>query len=184
ASQMGSRPMAVDLQARVAELEEHARRVIPARDGTDGWVNYIQSCLLQERNYALDVVAHALAMARDEILDRVDAAIEKALAQRIKGTYDPKSEYSVGDIVALDGASFIARKDNPGPCPGAGWQLMARQGQRGVAGPKGERGSPGKTIESWIVDRSTYAATPRYADGSLGPALELRALFEQSEDTP
>src|SRR5262245_43964620 len=44
--------MAADLQDRVAELEEYARRVIPARDGTDGWVNFIETRLLQERKFS------------------------------------------------------------------------------------------------------------------------------------
>jgi hypothetical protein len=34
-------------------------------------------------------------------------------------------------------------------------------------------------IKSWQIDRATYSATPILADGSAGPALELRALFEQ-----
>src|SRR5262249_40486630 len=54
--------------------------------------------------------------------------------------------------------------------------------QRGIAGPKGERGSPGKTIDGWIVDRGTYCITPRFSDGRLGPPLELRELFVQAED--
>ena len=53
--------MAADLQDRVAELEERARRFILAREGEDGWVNYIQSCLLEERksidNFLTEVVA-------------------------------------------------------------------------------------------------------------------------------
>jgi hypothetical protein len=119
---------------------------------------------------------------RNEILDTAKAAIETALVRRVRGTHNPQSTYSANDIVAKDGGTFIARKDNPGPCPGDGWQLMAKQGQRGVAGPKGERGLPGKTIDGWVVDRSTYVVTPRFNDGSLGPPLELRELFVQFED--
>jgi hypothetical protein len=174
--------MVADLQDRVAELEEYARRVIPAREGTDGWANYIQSCLLEERKFSHEIVAHALALMRNEILDTAKAAIETALVRRVKGTHNPQAEYSANDIVAKDGGTFIARKDNPRPCPGAGWQLMAKQGQRGVAGPRGASGSPGKTIDGWIVDRSTYRVTPRFNDGSLGPPLELRELFVQFED--
>jgi hypothetical protein len=173
--------MSADLQDRVAELEEYTRRVIPARDGTDGWINYIQSCLREERKFSHEVVAHALAMMRNEILDTAKAAIEAALVRRVKGTHNPQSEYSANDIVAKDGGTFIAQRDNPGPCPGDGWQLMAKQGARGVAGPRGERGSPGKTIDSWVVNRGTYVVTPRFNDGSLGPPLELRELFEPSQ---
>jgi hypothetical protein len=31
----------------------------------------------------------------------------------------------------------------------------------------------------WTLDRATYTATPVLSDGSCGPSLELRALFEQ-----
>jgi hypothetical protein len=56
---------------------------------------------------------------------------------------------------------------------------MARQGARGVAGP---RGAPGPRIVKWELDISSYTATPIMSDGAKGPALELRALFDQSED--
>jgi hypothetical protein len=59
---------------------------------------------------------------------------------------------------------------------------MARQGQRGIAGPEGKRGPPGAVITSWILDRGEYRITPRLSDGTLGPSLELRELFEPSED--
>jgi hypothetical protein len=93
------------------------------------------------------------------------------------------------DVVALNGGSFVALKDKPGPCPGSGWQLIASQGKRGVAGEKGERGPPGPrgdagasssaTIRDWKIDRARYLATPIMSDGSDGPQLELRGLFEQ-----
>jgi hypothetical protein len=109
------------------------------------------------------------------------------------GTFDADATYCELEIVALNGGSFIALKDNPGPCPGEGWQLLTRQGQRGVAGPRGERGEPGARgergvaavapkITGWKVDREKYIATPKMSDGSDGPALELRALFEQFQD--
>jgi hypothetical protein len=114
-------------------------------------------------------------MLRNEILDTAKAAIETALARRVRGTHNPQSEYNANDIVAKDGGTFIARKDDPGPCPGAGWQLIARQGQRGVAGPPGK---DGMRITGWILDRANFRVTPRLADGTLGPPLELGALFE------
>jgi hypothetical protein len=39
----------------------------------------------------------------------------------ICGTYDAREKYEQLDIVALNGAAFIARRDNPGVCPGGGW---------------------------------------------------------------
>jgi hypothetical protein len=111
---------------------------------------------------------------------------------RVRGTYSADvRDYAELDVVTLDGGAFSARKDDPGPCPGAGWQLMARQGQRGIAGPKGERGPEGKPgipgasapiLKGWKVDRRHFLAIPIMSDNSEGPALELRALFDQAED--
>lgn len=60
-----------------------------------------------------------------------------------RGLFDAESEYNFLDIVMLNGASFIAKRDNPGSCPGAGWNLLAgpgKQGKPGLPGAKGERG--------------------------------------------
>src|SRR6516164_5282876 len=58
----------------------------------------------------------------------------------VRGTFDETSEYRRLDVVTCNGGSFIALKDAPGPCPGSGWQLLASQGKRGIAGARGERG--------------------------------------------
>jgi hypothetical protein len=106
----------------------------------------------------------------------------------VHGTFDESADYQNLDIVALNGGSFIALKDAPGPYPGPGWQLLAGPGRRGAAGEKGERGPPGSrgdpglsggTISEWKIDRARYVATPVMSDGSEGPRLELRELFEQ-----
>jgi hypothetical protein len=105
-----------------------------------------------------------------------------------RGTYDGHAEYRCLDIAAINGSSFVALKDRPGPCPGSDWQLLCSRGsrgdrglrgERGVTGPRGERGQAAPTIKSWEVDRVSYVATPVMSDGSKGPPLELRALFEQ-----
>jgi hypothetical protein len=106
----------------------------------------------------------------------------------VRGTFDETQEYRRLDVVALNGGSFIALKEAPGPCPGSGWQLLASQGRRGVAGARGERGERGPkgdpglsgvTIRDWKIDRARYVATPVMSDGREGPPLELRGLFEQ-----
>jgi hypothetical protein len=61
----------------------------------------------------------------------------------IRGTYDESAEYRELDVVVLGGASFVARQDSPGTCPGPGWQLWAAQGKRGQPGEPGKRGEPG-----------------------------------------
>jgi hypothetical protein len=110
---------------------------------------------------------------------------------RHRGTFKEDSEYTAYDAVAHNGASFLALHSKPGPCPGPGWQLLSAPGKRGVAGergPQGDRGPvgiaglPGKdaaTIGGWAMDRSAYTVTPVMSDGSSGPPLNLRGLFEQ-----
>jgi len=169
-----------DLHGRVEELEQRSRRFKLATTGMEGWENYFQSLIMEERDYLIELMTHVVADLQRNILDEAKAMLDAALAVRICGTYKAGVSYTRGDMVVLDGGSFIARKDNPGPCPGEHWQLMARQGQRGVAGPKGERGPAGNIITGWIVDRSNFRVTPRLSDGTLGPPLELGALFEDS----
>jgi hypothetical protein len=121
----------------------------------------------------------------------IAAAGRDARMPRVYGTYRDGETFSYLDTVALNGSAFIARWDDPGPCPGDGWQLIASagragklgpKGERGESGPRGERGLPGQaapTIQGWQVDRERYRATPLMSDGKEGPALELRPLFEQ-----
>jgi len=88
----------------------------------------------------------------------------------IRSTWSESEAYSELDVVALGGASFIARRDNPGPCPGDGWQLIASQGKRGNAGErgaaaKGERGLPGHSAVALEVNEEGLL-TLTNADGS------------------
>jgi hypothetical protein len=75
----------------------------------------------------------------------------------VRGTYSEDADYSALDLVALNGGSFIAKRDNPGLCPGEGWQLVASQGkagkpgERGLPGPAG-RGDPGSPVISASID--------------------------------
>jgi hypothetical protein len=60
-----------------------------------------------------------------------------AITPQVLGTYKEDFEYHRLDIVALNGSSFIAKRDDPGPCPGEGWQLLASAGRTGGRGEKG-----------------------------------------------
>jgi hypothetical protein len=108
-----------------------------------------------------------------------------AKSPRVRGTYAADAQYEALDIVALEGGSFIARKDDPGICPGARWQSLSMPGEkgppgpRGEKGPKGERGPSGPMIANWEIDRVNYRAHAIMSDGSNGGTLELRGLFEQ-----
>src|SRR5262245_51122372 len=165
------------LEGRVSELEQRARRFKLATTGIEGWENYFQSLIMQERDFFLDLLTETIAQFHRQITDEAKAMLDHALTVRVRGTFAPNTSYARGDVVACDGASFLARRDNPGPCPGPDWQLMAMRGARGVAGPQGERGPSGRSIVGWIVDRSCYRITPKMSDGSLGVPLELRTLF-------
>jgi hypothetical protein len=61
----------------------------------------------------------------------------------VRETWASDGEYRALDVVALNGASFVARVDNPGPCPGEGWQLMSMQGKQGKPGEPGRKGDTG-----------------------------------------
>jgi Collagen triple helix repeat (20 copies) len=155
-----------------------------------------------EVHYAGDVVVHhgstyqaRCDTARDPSHDRdwtcIAAAGRDAKIPAIRGLFDEKANYARLDVVNLNGGSFIAKQDNPGPCPGDGWQLLVSQGKRGDKGEKGQdggrgpkgdpgaAGAPAPKLKSWKLDRTHYLATPILSDGSEGPVLELRGLFEQ-----
>jgi hypothetical protein len=107
---------------------------------------------------------------------------------RHRGTFKEDTEYAAYDAVALNGGSFLALRDKPGPCPGPGWQLLAAPGKRGASGEPGPRGPAGiagpsgveaAAVVGWNIDRATYTVVPVMSDGSSGPPLNLRGLFEQ-----
>ena len=115
----------------------------------------------------------------------IAAAGRDAVMPKIIGTYRDGETYSHLNIVALGGSSFIARTDDPGPCPGEGWQLIASAGRRGKQGPKGERGERGPTgplaiaprIASTEID-ADYNLVILYTDSSCD-TIPLRPAFEQ-----
>jgi hypothetical protein len=102
---------------------------------------------------------------------------------RIEGTYDPDAKYRRLSICILNGSSFVARHDDPGPCPGPGWQLLACVGKRGRQGEKGERGERGPVGPAAIVPRivsteidTDYNLIILYTDNSRD-TIPLRAVF-------
>lgn len=86
----------------------------------------------------------------------------------MRGTWDPAGEYKAMDFVAWNGGSFVARCDNPGDCPGEGWQLLASPGRRGKPGesPSPIPGPPGAKVASITVD-GEGVLTLTNADGSV-----------------
>jgi hypothetical protein len=94
-----------------------------------------------------------------------------AVQIEIMGTFDPEGSYRALNVVALNGATFIAKQDDPGPCPGEGWQLMSAQGKRGNPGEPGKKGDPGiRGLPGPAVSEMTISdqglLTLKNADGS------------------
>jgi hypothetical protein len=54
--------------------------------------------------------------------------------------------------------------------------------QAGERGAQGTKGEPGASIIDWRIDQANYQAIPVMSDGTEGPPLPLRGLFEQFHD--
>jgi len=100
---------------------------------------------------------------------------------RSAGTYEPRKAYSWGDVVKLDGGAFVATRDDPGACPGDGWDNLVQRGKSGPRGERGERGAPGPAaprIVDWEIELGTYRAVPVMSDGSKGAPLPVLEFFD------
>jgi integrin beta 3 len=80
-----------------------------------------------------------------------------AKAWRHRRGFDPKQDYQRHDVVAMNGSSWLALKDDPGPLPGEGWALIAKgmkgePGERGIQGPQGPTGPQGPAITKTHLD--------------------------------
>lgn len=85
----------------------------------------------------------------------------------VRGTWSADDEYRALDVVAKDGASFVALSDNPGECPGPKWQMLSmrgKTGQKGDAGSVGPRGERGPAIISAIRDGGVIVFTDDAGD--------------------
>jgi len=117
--------------------------------------------------------------------DGEDGAEGKSMT--IKETFDPAQKYKALDVVTMDNRWFVAKHDEPGPCPGHGWKAgpgigkTGRPGERGPQGAKGEQGLM-QEIVTWDINRVTYEVVPVMANGERGPVLALRDLFAQFQE--
>ena len=96
----------------------------------------------------------------------IAAAGEHGRSLAVRGTFDAEAEYRMLDIVAMNGGSFVALSDDPGECPGEGWQLLTSPGKRGQKGEDGERGLPGSKGDRGAPGPALISATID-ADGVL-----------------
>jgi len=114
-----------------------------------------------------------------------------AITPTVRGLFDTNEAYAQLDVVEFEGASYLAKHDNPGiPGHDDGWQVLSKRGQRGrrgenIRGPQGEKGAKGEKgddaleIVNWHIDPVNYRVVPFTNNGQAGKPLELRALFER-----
>jgi len=95
------------------------------------------------------------------------------------GLFDAERQYRKFDLVSFRDSEWRARYDDPGELPGDGWAVSARAGSRGKPGERGERGPVGPVLAIASWETRDYRVVPVMADGSVGPPLDLRELFEQ-----
>jgi hypothetical protein len=95
-------------------------------------------------------------------------------------TYDPNIVYRALSVVTLNNSWFIAKRDNPGPCPGEDWKSgpVGKRGKEGLPGLPGKPGEPGASQVGWRIDARNYTIIPVTSDGSEGVPLVLRDIFE------
>lgn len=87
----------------------------------------------------------------------------------LREVWSAEEEYNALDVVTLNGASFAAKKDSPGECPGPDWKLLASQGKRGAPGERGQRGEPGPPgphVKEMSIDDDGLLSVVN-ADGSI-----------------
>jgi hypothetical protein len=89
------------------------------------------------------------------------------------------------DVVEFGNDAFAARRDGPGLCPCEDWLALSvrgSKGDKGETGPrghKGNRGPSGAKIAEWRINRGRFVAVPFFSDGTAGPPLRLRDLFQE-----
>jgi hypothetical protein len=115
---------------------------------------------------------------------------ENGRSLTIRDTFDPKAKYKALDVVTLDSKWFVAKRDDPGECPGPGWKAgpglgkTGRPGERGAQGERGPKGDKGEVLEiiTWEIDPKTYTVAPIMSNGERGPVMTLRELFAQFQE--
>jgi hypothetical protein len=180
------------LETNSAAFEAHLKSLLPAK------LPIAMTYCVDSVHYAGQVVVHrgsTYQAVRDTARTPPHAddwvclasAGRDAVTPTVRGTFDTREQYRELDIVIFDGATWIARRDNPGICPGDGWQLMSKQGktgrpgtpgERGPRGERGEKGDPGVVpqLVSSKLDEN-YNLTILRSDESL-EIIPLREGFE------
>jgi hypothetical protein len=102
------------------------------------------------------------------------------LSLKIRGTFSATERYRALDVVTLDYGWFVARRDDPGECPGPGWQSgpVGKRGEKGPRGETGPQGAPGKAAPHWVgVKIDGFELVAVMSDGTIGPRISLEPMF-------
>jgi hypothetical protein len=99
----------------------------------------------------------------------------------VRGLFDEAQTYRRFDLVAFNGSEWRARCDDPGPLPGDGWALSAKQGKRGDKGERGDRGEPGRQGPAGpsVIERRIdgFRLVDTMSDGTT-VVCDIRPAFE------
>jgi hypothetical protein len=123
----------------------------------------------------LEALTESIGQVISEERHRNERVYQKELEPLRRELVELRAQIST--LILLSGAKpadlaeAIEAAKTPGP--------RGPQGPAGPKGARGERGVTGPSIVGWAVDRERYLAYPLMSNGRPGPALELRALFEQ-----
>lgn len=176
---------------QIHELRKELSERLTATDAND---RQLRELIEGERTAADDRIRNLVADFRTEIQREIRTAFleESGWQPRPRGLWNKDENCRRLDIVTCDGGAFVARHDDPGPCPGNGWAMLSMRGpkgERGDVGPRGEtgppgpRGEPGPAITGWKIDRKNFTVRPILdgGHGGYGPPLDLRELFLEYE---
>jgi hypothetical protein len=122
---------------------------------------------------AADTV-HARAKERDAALETELAAVRKELAE-LRATL-VEARHETRELKLVQESMRIANRGERG-CDGARG-VPGRDGQQGPQGPRGERGEAGARAAGFITNPEEFSAVLQITDGTPGPTLRLRPLFE------
>jgi uncharacterized coiled-coil protein SlyX len=100
---------------------------------------------------------------------------------RVRGTYSNGSTYQALDVVVRDSSSFVALRDNPGACPGDGWQLIACGGKRGVAGERGPKGDKGDKGDAPVLMGASFNLQGMQIQTDRGPISLFKCVAVDPE---
>jgi hypothetical protein len=134
----------------------------------------------------IDKLKQRVTRLEGQVEDLKKAVDHNGVTLAIRGTYDARERYKQLDIVVLDGAAFVSKRDNPGFCPASGdWQLIAKQGRvgkpgrQGERGLRGEKGDPGLSVAEYHPDVDHWRFVTIMSDGSGGAILDLQTMVER-----